>query len=90
MSVFLPVQGTLKNGTIVAVKRLAITEASRVQASFRSEVKLISNVHHRNLVRLLGCSSKGLELLLVYEYMVNGSLDKFLFGTGFFSLYSKT
>ncbi|KAM0950085.1 putative protein kinase RLK-Pelle-DLSV family [Dioscorea sansibarensis] len=73
-------KGTLKNGTIVAVKRLAITEASRVQASFRSEVKLISNVHHRNLVRLLGCSSKGLELLLVYEYMVNGSLDKFLFG----------
>ncbi|KAJ0974326.1 hypothetical protein J5N97_016291 [Dioscorea zingiberensis] len=73
-------KGTLKNGKIVAVKRLMITEASRAQASFQSEVKLISNVHHRHLVRLLGCSSKGLELLLVFEYMANSSLDKFLFG----------
>ncbi|KAJ0974327.1 hypothetical protein J5N97_016292 [Dioscorea zingiberensis] len=73
-------KGTLKNGKIVAVKRLTITEASRAQASFQSEVKLISNVHHRHLVRLLGCSSKGLELLLVFEYMANSSLDKFLFG----------
>ena len=55
-------------------------ETSRAKADFESEVKLISNVHHRNLVRLLGCSRKGSEFLLVYEYMVNGSLDKFLFG----------
>uniref|UniRef100_A0A0D3HEU9 Protein kinase domain-containing protein n=3 Tax=Oryza TaxID=4527 RepID=A0A0D3HEU9_9ORYZ len=55
-------------------------ETSRAKADFESEVKLISNVHHRNLVRLLGCSSKGSECLLVYEYMANGSLDKFLFG----------
>jgi len=55
-------------------------ETSRAKADFESEVKLISNVHHRNLVRLLGCSRKGSEFLLVYEYMANGSLDKFLFG----------
>lgn len=55
-------------------------ETSRAKADFESEVKLISNVHHRNLVRLLGCASKGSECLLVYEYMANGSLDKFLFG----------
>ncbi|XP_072988417.1 cysteine-rich receptor-like protein kinase 2 [Typha latifolia] len=73
-------KGTLKNGKIVAVKKLAIAQTSRAKADFQSEVKLISNVHHRNLVRLLGCSSKGLDLLLVYEYMANGSLDKFLFG----------
>ncbi|XP_072988873.1 cysteine-rich receptor-like protein kinase 2 [Typha latifolia] len=73
-------KGTLKNGKIVAVKKLAIAQTNRAKTDFQSEVKLISNVHHRNLVRLLGCSSKGLDLLLVYEYMANSSLDKFLFG----------
>lgn len=72
-------QGTLKNGNIVAVKKL-IMGTSRVEADFATEVKLISNVHHRNLLRLLGCCSKGPELLLVYDYMGNGSLDKFLYG----------
>ncbi|CAL9044463.1 unnamed protein product [Musa banksii] len=73
-------KGTLKNGKTVAVKRLAIAQISRAKADFQSEVKLISNVHHRNLVRLLGCSSKGQDLLLVYEYMANSSLNKFIFG----------
>ncbi|KAL6643221.1 hypothetical protein ACP70R_021402 [Stipagrostis hirtigluma subsp. patula] len=73
-------KGLLKNGKTVAVKRLIVMETSRAKSDFESEVKLISNVHHRNLVRLLGCSSKGSEFLLVYEYMANGSLDKFLFG----------
>lgn len=72
-------KGIVKNGNIVAVKRLALT-TSKAKAEFESEVRLISNVHHRNLIRLLGCSSKGPELLLVYEYMANGSLDRFLYG----------
>ncbi|KAG0459082.1 hypothetical protein HPP92_022210 [Vanilla planifolia] len=73
-------KGTLKNGKIIAVKKLVMTQTKSARASFLSEVKLISNVHHQNLLRLLGCSSKRSELLLVYEYMSNGSLDKFLFG----------
>ncbi|XP_051147300.1 cold-responsive protein kinase 1-like [Andrographis paniculata] len=72
-------KATLKNGTIVAVKRLDISY-SRAKIDFESEVRLVSNVHHRNLVRLLGCCSKGSQLLLVYEYMANGSLDRFLYG----------
>lgn len=72
-------QATLKNGNVVAVKKLNINY-SRAKADFESEVRLISNVHHRNLVRLLGCCSKGSDLLLVYEYMENGSLDRFLYG----------
>jgi serine/threonine protein kinase len=73
-------QGTLKNGKVVAVKKLALGQSSRVKADFASEVTLISNVHHRNLIRLLGRCTKGPELLLVYEYMANSSLDRFLFG----------
>ncbi|XP_042436319.1 cold-responsive protein kinase 1-like [Zingiber officinale] len=73
-------KGILKNGKTVAVKRLVIAQISRARADFQTEVKLISNVHHRNLIRLLGCSSKGKDFLLVYEYMANSSLDKFIFG----------
>ncbi|KAJ4706823.1 Cysteine-rich receptor-like protein kinase [Melia azedarach] len=73
-------KGILSNGKVVAVKKLAIGLTRRVVSDFENEVRLISNVHHRNLIRLLGCSSKGSELLLVYEYMANSSLDKFLFG----------
>ncbi|KAF5177607.1 Cysteine-rich receptor-like protein kinase [Thalictrum thalictroides] len=73
-------KGTLNNGKVIAVKKLAIRKSVRAKADFESEVKLISNVHHRNLSRLLGYCSKRQELLLVYEYMANSSLDKFLFG----------
>ncbi|XP_016198791.1 cysteine-rich receptor-like protein kinase 2 isoform X2 [Arachis ipaensis] len=73
-------KGTLKNGKIVAVKKLALGQSRKIDESFESEVKLISNVHHRNLVRLLGCCSKGPERILVYEYMANSSLDRYLFG----------
>ncbi|XP_058098012.1 cysteine-rich receptor-like protein kinase 2 [Magnolia sinica] len=73
-------KGVLKNGKIVAVKKLALSQSSNAKADFESEAKLISNVHHRNLIRLLGCCNRGTELLLVYEFMANSSLDKFLFG----------
>ncbi|CAN6463483.1 unnamed protein product [Victoria cruziana] len=73
-------KGILKNGKVVAVKKLAIEQSQKAKDSFEGEVKLISNVHHRNLVRLLGCCSKGPDMMLVYEYMPNKSLDIFLFG----------
>ena len=73
-------QGTLKNGKVVAVKKLVLGKSNKMKDDFESEVKLISNVHHRNLVRLLGCCSIDQERILVYEYMANSSLDKFLFG----------
>nr|GLL18986.1 cysteine-rich receptor-like protein kinase 2 [Ipomoea trifida] len=63
-------KGTLKNGDVVAVKKLAKI-SSRVKADFETEVRLITNVHHRNLIRLLGCSAKGEELLLAWKLYEN-------------------
>lgn len=47
---------------------------------FFNEVNLISQVNHKNLVKLLGCSITGPESLLVYEYIANQSLHDYLFG----------
>jgi serine/threonine protein kinase len=80
-------QGTLKNGNVVAVKKMMLGHSGKMDEQFEGEVKLISNVHHRNLVRLLGCCSKGQERILVYEYMANNSLDKFLFGKNLMSIF---
>ncbi|KAL4632653.1 hypothetical protein ACB092_04G066900 [Castanea dentata] len=43
--------------------------------------KISSQLRHRNLLQLIGCCHDGVEFLLVYEYMPNGSLDSHLFGT---------
>ncbi|KAG6598233.1 Cysteine-rich receptor-like protein kinase 2, partial [Cucurbita argyrosperma subsp. sororia] len=50
-------------------------------ADFYNEVNMISSVEHKNLVRLLGCSCSGPESLLVYEFLPNKSLDRFIFDT---------
>ncbi|KAG1348116.1 L-type lectin-domain containing receptor kinase IV.1-like [Cocos nucifera] len=61
----------------VAVKRVS-HESRQGMRQFVAEIVSIGNLRHRNLVQLLGyCRRKG-ELLLVYDYMPNGSLDKFL------------
>ncbi|KAM0022060.1 putative protein kinase RLK-Pelle-DLSV family [Helianthus debilis subsp. tardiflorus] len=72
-------KGSLKNGDVVAIKK-TIRASSRGNAHFNEELKILSNVHHRHLVRLLGYCIKGPHLFLVHEYMENHSLDQFLYG----------
>jgi len=62
----------------IAVKKVS-HNSSQGMKEFIAEVASLGRLQHRNLVRLLGyCRRKG-ELLLVYEYMSNGSLDKYLY-----------
>ena len=70
-------QGTLRNGIKVAVKHLE--GLSQVKKSFLAEVETIGSIHHVNLVRLIGFCAEKSHRLLVYEYMCNGSLDKWIF-----------
>jgi serine/threonine protein kinase len=63
----------------VAVKKVSHESRQGIK-EFVAEVVSIGRLRHRNLVQLLGyCRRKG-ELLLVYDYMPNGSLDKYLYG----------
>ncbi|PIA49536.1 hypothetical protein AQUCO_01300379v1 [Aquilegia coerulea] len=70
-------KATLPDGKTVAIKKLnqAKNQGNR---EFLAEMETIGKVKHRNLVSLLGYCSLGEEKLLVYEYMVNGSLDLWL------------
>jgi serine/threonine protein kinase len=74
-------------GAMVAVKRCSSTGArgggnasgEQARSEFLSELSIIAGLRHRNLLRLQGwCYEKG-EILLVYDYMRNGSLDRALF-----------
>ncbi|KAG7538654.1 Legume lectin domain [Arabidopsis suecica] len=71
-------RGNLPRVGDIAVKRVC-HEAKQGMKEFVAEVVTMGSLKHRNLVPLLGyCRRKG-ELLLVSEYMCNGSLDQYLF-----------
>ncbi|KAK8589136.1 hypothetical protein V6N13_088005 [Hibiscus sabdariffa] len=67
------------NGDRVAVKKLD-KFAQDGEREFKTEVKVIGQTHHKNLVRLIGYCDEAEHRLLVYEFMENGSLSSFLFG----------
>ncbi|XP_073158615.1 BRASSINOSTEROID INSENSITIVE 1-associated receptor kinase 1-like isoform X1 [Henckelia pumila] len=67
-------KGRLADGSLVAVKRLKEDRTLGGELQFQTEVKMISMVLHRNLLRLLGFCMTPTEWLLVYPYMANGSV----------------
>ncbi|CAI9761362.1 unnamed protein product [Fraxinus pennsylvanica] len=74
-------KGILKNDnieTVIAVKKLH-KMATEGEQEFKAEVNSISSTNHKNLVQLLGYCEEGQNRVLVYEFMSNGSLVKFLF-----------
>lgn len=70
-------QGVLPDGTRLAVKKLE--GIGQGKKEFRAEVSIIGSIHHHHLVRLKGFCAEGSHRLLVYEFMANGSLDKWIF-----------
>lgn len=70
-------KATLHSGVTFAVKKSKHNHQGK--SEFIAELSIIACLRHKNLVQLEGwCGEKG-ELLLVYEYMPNGSLDKILY-----------
>eukprot|EP01018_Ginkgo_biloba_P021619 Gb_11801 [translate_table: standard] len=66
-------KGVLEDGTNVAVKAAKVGNTKGVEQVL-NEVRILSQVNHRNLVRLLGCCVEAEQPLMIYEYIPNGTL----------------
>lgn len=71
--------GKMKDGKEVAVKVMADSSTDGTQQFF-TEVALLSRIHHRNLVPLIGYCEEEHQRILVYEYMHNGTLRDHIHG----------
>ncbi|XP_045788745.1 receptor-like protein kinase THESEUS 1 [Trifolium pratense] len=78
-------KGKLENGKVVAIK-VANPESRQGLSEFQNEIELLSGLRHQNLVSLVGCCNEDSELILVYNYMANGSLNSHLYGRDFVPL----
>ncbi|PIA40560.1 hypothetical protein AQUCO_02500342v1 [Aquilegia coerulea] len=74
-------KGWMPDGKVVAVKQLKVSTGQGEQ-EFRAEVEVISRVHHRHLVSLVGCCIAEHHRLLVFEFVPNNTLEYHLHGPG--------
>ncbi|KAF5767948.1 putative protein kinase RLK-Pelle-LRR-IX family [Helianthus annuus] len=73
-------KGQLDIGTKIAVKRMeSVVICIKALDEFELEISVLTKVRHRHLVLLLGYSTQGLKIILVYEYMPQGELSRHLF-----------
>ncbi|PPR87013.1 hypothetical protein GOBAR_AA33670 [Gossypium barbadense] len=75
-------KGVLPNGREVAVKSLK-SSSGQGQREFQAKVEIISRIHHRHLVSLVGFSIAGDKKMLVYEFLPNKTLQFHLHEKGF-------
>ncbi|WCJ32249.1 Protein kinase superfamily protein [Euphorbia peplus] len=74
-------KGTLKDGTVAAIKVLSANSRQGVR-EFLTEIKMIADIEHDNLVKLHGYCAEGDHRILVYGYLVNNSLAQTFLGKG--------